>query len=126
MDVIVGREELAELERSPLPLQPEKGLAGSQRRAAGVGLGGRFELIDGIPAAAYVFGAAQTKARRIAADAVDGRVRSVALPAADQLPIEFEAALELEIGELRVRRCGRSGTGNDEHQRGKAPVHRAS
>src|SRR5438105_1661029 len=126
MDVVVGREEFAELDRSPLALQAEKRLAGSQRRAPGVCLNGGLKLIDGIPTAAYVFGATQPKARRIAADAVDRRVRAVALPAADQLPIEIEAAVELEIGELRVRRRGRRGTGDGEHQRGQTAVDRAS
>src|SRR5437868_5551456 len=127
MDVVVGREELAKLERSPLALQAEKGLAGSQRRAAGVGLDRGLELIDSVPTAAYVFGAAQSKARRIAADAVDRRVRPVALPAADQLPIEIEAAVELEIGELRMRR--RDGPRSDddgEHRTGQSANHRAS
>src|ERR1700694_618739 len=109
MDVVVGREELAELERPPLALQPGKSLARSQRRAAAVRLDRGFELVDGIPTAAYVFDTAQTKARRIAADAVDRRVGPVALAAADQFPIEIEAAVELEIGELRVRRRDRCG-----------------
>src|SRR5476651_399395 len=104
MDIVVGGEELAELDCSPLALQPNESLARSERRAAGVALHGGFGLEDGVQATAEVFDTAQPKSRRIAADAVDRRIGSVALPAVNQFQIEVKAAVELEIGKLSMRR----------------------
>jgi len=82
VNVVVGREKLAQLDGSPLALHADKGLARCQCGPSRVRLHRRLDLVDSREPAADVVNAAYAEARRIAADAIDGWVRAIDLGAA--------------------------------------------
>src|SRR5208282_2973096 len=92
-DVVVGRQKVAGLQGAPVALQADEGLAAGKRAAAGVRLHLRFELEYGDLSGAEVLVAANPEARRVAADANDGRIVAVGLFAADEFEVEVEIAV---------------------------------